>query len=336
MIKEIQNKEEWNSFLLGLNPNTFLHSWEWGQVQQADGENVRYLGIYENDQQVGACLLLTINASRGRHLFIPHGPIFINTDRHHQYLPEIIDYARNLAKEINAVALRISPLLEATQENVEVFKQNGFRDSPMHVHAELTWVLDINKDEQQILDGMRKTTRHAIKKSQETGVEIEITTEPAALDRFMPLYSQTKQRHEFVPYSRELLESQLKEFGTNAYFVFAKHEDKDIAAGIFFQFGSTVFYYHGASLKTSSKISPAQLLQWESIKEAKRRGASLYNFWGIAPDDQPNHPFAGITIFKKGFGGRAINYMHAQDLPLSPMYWKMWAIDFYRKLKRGF
>ena len=64
------------------------------------------------------------------------------------------------------------------------------------------------------------------------------------------------------------------------------------------------------------------MLQWEIIKEAKRRGCKLYDFWGyIDPKASPKHPWAGPTLFKMGFGGRAYEYVKTQDLPLSKKYW---------------
>lgn len=342
MIREITSPNAWNTFLLNLNPNTFLQAWEWGQVQKEAGEDVLYLGIFESNQQIGACLVLTVHARRGTHFLIPHGPVFGNEELARKYLPEIIEYLTNTPDGYFPVALRIAPLLRITPENAAAFKNLGFRHAPMHVHAELTWMLDINKPEEELLAGMRKTTRHAIQKSQQAGVTVEITTDPIALSRFTPLYEQTKHRHDFVPYSPKLIESQFKIFtqsqspNVGAYLAIARYQNEDVAAGIFFQFGTTVFYYHGASIKTSSRISPAQLLQWESIREARRRGATRYNFWGISRENEPKHPFAGITIFKKGFGGYALDYLHAQDLPLSNAYWKLWLIDTFRRVKRGF
>lgn len=332
MIKEINDPKIWNDFLLKLNPNTFLQSWEWGQVQKADGEDVRYLGIFKNDKQIGACLLLTINARRGRHFLIPHGPVFPTEEQARKCLPEIIEFIRNTPEVARSspIALRISPLLESNSENVQTFRRLGFHSAPMHVHAELTWLLDINKSKEEILSGMRKTTRHAIKKAQQAGVELEIIRDSSAIDRFYPLYEQTRDRHDFVPYSKANITRQLELM--NFYAVLARHQNQDIAAGIFFQFGNTIFYYHGAS---NSRVSGAgQLLQWASIQEAQRRGAARYNFWGIS--DQPKHPFSGITVFKKGFGGYPVNHIHAQDLPLSLGYWKLWVADTYRKFKRGF
>lgn len=337
-FRELTDKQQWNDFVLGLAPNTFLQSWEWGQVQRRDGEMVRCLGWYEEEEQIGASLLITVKAKRGVHLFCPHGPLGKDEAITHRIIQELVRQAPALAKEDKAVALRIAPLLETSAQTQKLFTDLGFRAAPMHVHAELTWVKDISGDEESLLSDMRKTTRHAVKKAQKEGVTVEILRDALGLDRFWPLYVTTKTRHDFVPFPKEFMQIQLEEFmkEDRVFAVVARYNNEDVAAAILFQFGPTAFYYHGASKKLPASIPAAQLLQWEAMKEAKRKGATRYNFWGIAPDDQPSHPFAGITTFKKGFGGSAIDYMHAQDLPLSAGYWKMWAVDTYRKIRRGF
>lgn len=337
-IREIKDKNTWNTFVLAQKDNTFLHSWEWKLFQEKSEESVASLGFYEGEELVAVALLITVHAKRGIHYLCPHGPIV----KHAADMKEVLSLlkARQYGGRARdkAVGLRIAPLIVDTQDNRALYSELGFRPSPMHVHAELTWVLDISKTEDEILSGMRKTTRHAIAKANKEGVSVEIVTDSHALNRFLPLYEETKNRHGFVPFSKKDIASQIELFGASnmMFFAIATYQGQDVAAAICFQFGNTVYYYHGASKKISSSIPAAQLLQWEAIREAKKRGATTYNFWGIARDDEPKHPFAGITVFKKGFGGSAIDYMHAQDYPLSWKYWVLWAIEMWRKKKRGF
>ncbi len=353
-IRAITNASHWNDFLLALRPNTFLQSWEWGQLQKQSGEGIRYLGFFAGDEQIGAALLITVNAKRGRHLFCPHGPLFTTDPAVRQRLPAFVDHCRNLARQDKAVALRLAPLLLTNNANVTAFKSLGFRPAPMHIHAERTWNLDLAEpdpvifmDPKQIrrvfLNIMRKTTRHAIKKAERMSIQTDIVSGPDIINRFLPLYRATEERHHFIPFTKDFLSRQINIFSqnNNVYAIFASYQGRDIVAAILIQFGNTVFYHHGASLK-QEKIPPAShLVQWEAIKEAKRRGATRYNFWGIAPKRsnraaRNTHPFAGITVFKQGFGGYDQDYLHAQDLPLSPLYYRLWLVETVRRIRRGF
>lgn len=334
--QEIKNKEEWDAFLAEVKPNTFLHTWQWKEVQELSGEQCTPLGFFATSELIAIALVITVNAKRGVHYLIPHGPILKDVKYLQGVIRELTTYNIQHATNKNAVALRIAPLVENTDENNRIFSSLGFRPSPMHVHAECTWILNIAKPDDMLLHQMRKTTRNAIAKAQHEGVTVEIIKDTKAIERFWPLYEQTKTRHDFIPFQKSFLQSQAEIFGRNnaMFFTIATYQDRDVAAAMLIQSYNTVFYYHGASVKIP--VPATQLLQWEAIQEAKRRGATRYNFWGIGPENDPRHPFAGITVFKKGFGGYEINYMHAQDLPLSWKYWMLWAIEMWRKKKRGF
>ena len=78
------------------------------------------------------------------------------------------------------------------------------------------------------------------------------------------------------------------------------------------------------------------MLQWEVIKEAKNRGKSVYNLWGITPAGKKRHPWKGLTVFKTGFGGQVIEYLHAKDYSLSPRYYLTYGIEWLRKVSKGY
>lgn len=334
-IVSVHDRQAWNTYIKSLSRYTFLHSWEWGAVQREQGEEVEYLGFYEGEKQIGAALLIGIHAKRGRHWLCPHGPLFAAREDFAAGLAVLKTYVR--AQRLAAVALRVAPLLLNTPRTRATLQQAGFRPAPMHVHAELTWVLDITSPAEELLRGVRKTTRHVIKKAEAAGVVTQVLTDPTALERFWPLYEQTRQRQGFVPFSQEMLQAQLEIFGVakQAFTIIASHQGVDVAAAILFHFGDTVYYYHGAS-RSNIAVPAPHLVQWQAILAAKNRGATTYNFWGIAPDNKPRHPFAGLTVFKKGFGGKSIDYVAAHDLPLSWKYAGLWAVDSWRKWRRGF
>ena len=54
---------------------------------------------------------------------------------------------------------------------------------------------------------------------------------------------------------------------------------------------------------------------WRAMVEAKNRGFTKYDFWGVASENvKKNHPWTGITRFKTGFGGRVINRPGCYDV----------------------
>jgi lipid II:glycine glycyltransferase (peptidoglycan interpeptide bridge formation enzyme) len=107
-----------------------------------------------------------------------------------------------------------------------------------------------------------------------------------------------------------------------------------LSAALIIFYNYQAIYHHSASIE--QKIPVNYLLQWEIIKEAKKRGKKIYNMWGICPEDKRRHPWKGLTLFKKGFGGRIVEYLHAQDYPLSSFYCTTYIIECLRKYIKGY
>jgi lipid II:glycine glycyltransferase (peptidoglycan interpeptide bridge formation enzyme) len=124
----------------------------------------------------------------------------------------------------------------------------------------------------------------------------------------------------------------------NQAFVYvARYQGEPVAASVHMSYAGITSYHHGASTHRHAKVPASYLLQWTAIQDAVKRGDDIYNFWGIAPPDaDARHPFAGVTTFKTGFGGKPLPLAHCVDVPLSGMYRITRMFEFVRKWKRGF
>ncbi|GAI31542.1 unnamed protein product, partial [marine sediment metagenome] len=46
---------------------------------------------------------------------------------------------------------RVAPIWERTEENEKIFKDLGLRTAPLHTHPEITWQLNLEKSEEELL-----------------------------------------------------------------------------------------------------------------------------------------------------------------------------------------
>jgi len=339
-VREIRDKNIWENFLLDCNEKTFLDSWNWGEFQKNMGSKIWRLGIYGNEILISSALVYKIEAKRGTFLFVPHGPIIMKHETYNakQVLEVLLDELKIIAKKEHAVFVRIAPILERSQKHIGIFKELGFKEAPIHIHPELTWELDITPSEKELLMGMRKTTRYLIRKAQKEGVGVFASQDVKDLEIFYKLYEKVVSRQHFVPFTLNYLKNEFLAFQPdNQILIFlAKYKEEIISSGVFVFWQNLSFYHHGASTFKYSKIPASYLVQWKAILEAKKRGCKYHNFWGIAPTDNKKHPWAGLTLFKKGFGGYKKEYVKTQDLVLSSKYWLNFAVEKIRKTKRGF
>ena len=336
-VKEVTNKEIWEDFLLGCEEKTFLQSWNWSEFQKMMGEKIWRIGVFENENLIGIALIVKIEARRGKFLFLPHGPIIKN--RKVQVLHALLEELKKIAKKEKCSFIRMVPVWQRGEENKKIFKDLGFREAPMHTHPEITWELNLEKSEEELLRAMRKTTRYLIRQGlKNEELKIEKSQNPKDIEIFNDLYQKTVDRHHFVPFSLNYLKNEFSAFLPDEQIglFFAKYRDEILASAIVIFWQGIAFYHQGASSQKYPKIPASYLLQWQAIKEAKNRGCELYNFWGIAETESKKHPFWGLSLFKKGFGGYEKKYVKTQDLPLSSKYWLTFVFEILRRKKRGF
>src|SRR3989344_5635442 len=334
-VKPIWNEAAWERFLTDLKPHSFLQSWKWGRHYEQTGSKIFRVGVYNDGALVGIALFIKIHARRGVFLVCPHGPLIAEPKDEERALAALVHYCTELARDEECDFIRFCPLSPATESNRALYRNLGFRDAPIHMHPELSWILDISKPEEQLLKEMRKTTRYTIKKMEKEGVEITQDADPAAMEQFWSIYESTFERQQFTPFSKNYLQTEFELYSKDgqAVFFFGAHKGETVAAAIIIFWGGQAFYHHSGS-KAGAGSNVSYLLQWRVIQEAKKRGCTLYNFWGIAPEDKPSHAWVGLSLFKKGFGGFAEAYLHAQDKPLTTRYAFNYAIETVRRVRR--
>lgn len=331
-VKDITSKKTWEDFLSKHPETNFLQSWYWGQFHEVLGHKIKRSGFIKDDKLVGVMLSVIENAKRGKYLTVPGGPIIDWKDD--VIVKQFAGEVKRIAKTERCVFIRVRPQLESNDFSKNLFKDLGFINAPMHLHAELTSQLDITPTEEQLLVNMRKATRYEIKKAISLGIKIETKSNLKTIQKFYDLQLQTAKRQKFVPFPYNFLSEQFKVFleDNQAILFSAKLGNKLLAQAFIIFYGAETDYHYGASTEEGRKFPGAYLIQWEAIKEAKKRGLRIYNFWGVAPEGDKDHRFSGLSLFKRGFGGADFEYLHAQDLIINyPRYLFNYSVEFLRK-----
>ena len=329
--KIIESKKTWEDFLLKSNQASFLQSWNWGEFHQSLGQKIFRLGFYQNKKLMGLSLLIKVKAKRGTYLECPGGPV-INWDQAN--FKKIIDLIKVLAKKEQAVFIRIRPNILKSPKNQKVLQSSGLIKAPMHLHAESTWILDLDKSEEELLKNMRKNTRYSIKKAQKLGVKVLRSVSHKDIKTLYKLQLATVKRKRFSPFTQDYFLKQLQAFKSDNQIQLFKaiYKNKVLAISFIIFYGDEAVYHYSGSSNQLRHIPASYLLQWEAIKQAKKRNLKRYNFWGYT--DNPQHRFFGPSLFKKGFGGEPVNYLPAHDLPLKPFYWLVYLFETLRRKLR--
>lgn len=337
-VEEVKDKDAWEKFILSIDDANFLQSWYWGDTNEAIGKKVFRLGyINESNILSGAMIAVLEEAKRGRYIAVSAGPILSDWENK-ELIRTWLGSLRQLARDNDCVFVRVRPQLISSDASKLTFKQLGFRSAPMHLEAELTSQLDLTQNIDRLLLSFRKNTRRGIKQAKKKGIKITSTKDAAAIEEFYDLQLDTAKRHGFVPFSKIRLESQFDAFSNSDHaLLYSAHsaDNELISQAVIVFYGSEASYHYGASSEIGRKEPGAYLLQWHAIQEAIKRGCTRYNFWGVVKEEETSHRFYGVSVFKRGFRGQDVEYLHAQDLVFNKLkYLINFTIESLRKRAR--
>ncbi len=335
-VKPVEDQSAWEAFLATQPQANFLQSWLWGDFYERLNKSVFRSGFYDGGKLVGVMLSVLEPAKRARYLTVPAGPIIDWSNK--ALVKSAVDEMKRLAKQNKCVFVRVRPQLLASADNKKLFKGLGFMQAQMHLHAELTTQLNIERSEDELLANFRKNTRYELRQAQKKGIVIKASTNPNDIDGFYDLQLQTAQRHGFVPFSKSYLKEQFTVFaaaGKALLYSASTADGKLIAQAFVIFYNQEAAYHYGASTQLGRSEPGAYLIQWEAIKEAKKRGQTRYNFWGVVRPEQTSHRFYGVSVFKRGFRGEDVEYLHAHDLVVNKLkYLPNLTIEYVRKRRR--
>ena len=251
-------------------------------------------------------------------LEIPRGPLFEKG----KSIDKLMEEVAAIAKSEKAIFVRMSPCEDLKIKNYKL------KISDHDHHPQTTLVLDLNLSEEDLLKQMKPKGRYNIKVAEKGGVTIR---ENQGVDAFYDLLKKTTGRDGFSANSKSYYEKMLQALHPNAQLLLVGKDGKAIAGGIFVYLDNVGTYYYGASDHEYRNLMAPYLLQWEAIKEAKRRGCKTYDFLGIAPEGAKDHPWAGVTEFKRKFGGTVVDYPQAKEWVVRPVWY--WVYKFYKKIR---
>ncbi|MDD3321274.1 MAG: peptidoglycan bridge formation glycyltransferase FemA/FemB family protein [Paludibacter sp.] len=201
------------------------------------------------------------------------------------------------------------------------YKTNNWnlRKSPGDILPKNTFLLDLTKDEKDLLSNMRYNTRYNIKRTNKQGISIQEYGVEHIGDWYK-LYFETAVRHNMPLQNENFFASILRnqdssKNGVNIKMLMAKNDDEYLASMFLVLSKNRGTYLYGASSSSNKDMLASYALQWESIKIAKNYGCTEYDMFGSAPNLNKSHPLHGVHVYKKGFGGNLIHRMGCWDYP---------------------
>lgn len=264
-------------------------------------------------------------------LYIPRGPIFYQENLSLEYKNEFWNNIKTIAKKYKAVFT----LIEPAELNPTPIWETHTKITSTERLPHQTQILNLEQDEENLFQSIHSKMRYNIKLAERKGVIIKkIKPDDAQFETyfnaFFELIQQTSIRGKFAIHNKahyyHLLTHNLPTIQTSL--IIAEYESTILAANIILDTPNNRTYLHGASSNQYRNLMAPPLLQWESIKEAKKLGKKIYDFWGISTTKKS---WQGISRFKIQFGGETINYPASQIIIHNKILFSLYTL--FRKLR---
>lgn len=266
-----------------------------------------------------------VRQSKGlRYLMLPYGPVIKKN------ATDALQSAVSAGSSAKVDFVRLEPIGNVAEQDLRQFGAYKITEvDPQH-----TSILDISQSEEDLRRGLQSGHRNSINTTEKRGIVIRQVRDTSPLDDFLRLMADTAAHahiHNYPDSYYKNLASTLVDAGVASFYV-SSVVGQVASIGLIYDWGETRYYAHiGNDQVLNRRHKVAVSAAWKMIMDAKMAGSTKFDFWGVAPDDSASHKWAGITAFKKAFGGESVATLGSWDIPIKKPKYR--AYQVYRKLR---
>ena len=325
--------DAWQAFLAITPSGDLLHDWAWADVAAFDGQPQRRYLLTEDDAIVAIVAAQERSLPLGRRFwYVPHGPVLDwAAPQAGERVRALLIGLRIAAKQGGAIAVKLEPRLAAGAPEADALGGRGLRHSPETLQVGQTRIVQI-ADDDTLLAGFDKDTRYGVRRAVREGVIVSAVVEGAdrrAISDLHALVGETQRRAGFPmpPLDRYRVAWRALAVPGRAAILEARREGELLASGMVVVEGERSYYLFSGSRREERgepKRYASYALQMAMMRLARDRGATHHDLWGIAPPGAGvDHPWHGVGLFKKGFGGEEIMWAGSWDLVVDPTFYRV-------------
>ena len=306
-----------------------LQSAAWGAFQENQGNSTF------SAEGEGWSVLAALDTTRSHtpRMYAAYGPSF-QTD---EALAEALSALEDAAKKRDAVYVRVEPVgpsEEAEAQTAEKLTALGYHKVD-HIQPEDTWLVDVSRPWDDVFMDMDPNHRRRYRGMEKRSIEVTSSTNPDDIRYLSDLMAQVEDRDSVELRDYDYLHAQadvlMNAGAATLYMATAPVIDGDgderkvVSCDFVFQDDDTVYMMHngtdGAYYKTGANVA----MQVQIVRDACEQGRKWVDFCGIAPEGSgKDHPWAGFSRFKQGFGGQYRHYLGTWEKPIKKMHYALY------------
>ncbi len=308
---------EWEELQNNLAAH-FLQRSAWANFRQALGEKVIFAA-----GEGWSWMAVEERSRLGSRLYCPYGPTASSAGALKAALEELKTFAAD------KTYIRVEPQGPFSRSDLEKI---GLKPAQRNIQPAYTWIKDLNKDQDELFGEMSASNRNLHNTASKKGLTFKSSANPDDVRIFIDLMHEVAQRNKIKIHSDDYYLKMAEVLcPLNALKIYiAEHNNLPVAASLVFDDSQTRYYAHAGNRFEARKLQPGNPLVSRMIFDAKANGQQQFDFYGVAPPDEPDHPWAGFTKFKQSFGGHLVDRHGTWELPIKTLNYNL-----YRFLRRA-
>lgn len=183
-----------------------------------------------------------------------------------------------------------------------------------------TMVVDLEGGESAIRGRMDERTRYSVRLAERRDTVVERVGE-SGIGEFYALYKETTTRQGLALHPESAFRDLFRlarEHGLEVDLYLATAKGESAAAAIFARIRDEAWYLFAASSAAHRAAAGPTAILYRAMVDYAASGIRRMDLLGVGPAGADDHPLSGLTLFKKGFGGRRMVRAGAWDYVLDP------------------
>jgi hypothetical protein len=213
----------------------------------------------------------------------------IPLDEEKKFLNKVVDFFRSTGADI---------IIPATTNAIFRTFPDGALAAPYG-----TFIVDLSQAEESLLSGLHSSHRRKLRLARKEGVEVRSGIE--YLDVAYQLVRDTFKRSQMGFMDYEAFTRYICGLKDNVKILVAEHGGT-VQGCVVVPFSNHCAYYvYGGSIP-EPVAGATTLLHWEAMRLLRGLGVKQYDFVGVRINPEEGSKQAGLTQYKRGFGGRLV------------------------------
>jgi len=289
------NNRSWDEFVYSHPFGWLYHTSAWAEILESSFKHMTplYLALMDkNTDEINAALPLFHVRSwiiSNRLVSLPYAtlcdPLVSIKEEFRTLLESAINFQKKTKSEYTQIGVFKS------RELVGDYKVSLRSDFKNHY-------LLLNREQQELLKGVKRTVKQAIRQAEEAKVEISEGTEERDLKEFYKLYLKTRKRLSLPPQPYRFIRALWQSLYHRGYLtlLIARYQGRDISAIILLKFKDRVSAEYLVSDEDYFHLRAVHLLVWRAIELSREEGFRIFDF------GRTHQANTGLLRFKRAWG----------------------------------